>query len=413
MKIVIAPDSFKGSVDAVRAAAAISSGLRRAQPQVECVEMPIADGGEGLLDALADPLGLQRISVGVRGPLGQDISADFGWSETLRLAVIEVAEAIGVHLVAGKGRDVLRADSYGVGQLMEVARRRGARRILIGLGGSLTNDGGAGLLTALGARVLDQRGDDVDGNPLGLQRAIALDATTLSTWHDIELTVASDVDNPLTGPRGASAVFGPQKGASPADLMILDSALSRWGRILQQSYLDPANCPAPLAERPGAGAAGGIGVSLLFLGARVRPGIDIVLEALQFPRRLAGADWVVTGEGCIDGQTASGKGPWGVCQAAHSAGVGTIALCGRIGDGASSLIGPSGFVTIIGITPEGQAEGEALTQAVPNLEAAAYRVGSALREGPNWQGGGSRGREAIAPWPWCSDPAALRPPSPA
>ena len=364
MRVLVAPDSFKESMSARTAAEAIARGLRRVDPAVECALLPVADGGEGLLPALAAPLGLTIRRESVQGPLGVPNEAHWGWDAKSRTAVVEVAEAIGLHLVPPGQRDIFAADTYGVGQLLLAARAAGARRILVGLGGSATNDGGAGLLRALGARLLDGSGRERGSTPAELASVTAVAGFPIAAWEDCELLVASDVINPLTGPDGASNVFGPQKGASPADVVRLERILSRWGESLAEA------AGSDHSKAPGAGAAGGLGAALLSLGATLRPGIQVVLEALDFQRELATAGLVITGEGRIDGQTAGGKAPWGVCQAATAAGVPTIAFCGKLGSGAQKLLGAGGFAAIVQISDPDEPIETALARGPENLAAA-------------------------------------------
>lgn len=341
MRIVIAPDSFKESMDAKTAARSIAEGIHRADPAIECVEIPVADGGEGLVSVLTDALGGVEVSLPVTGPLGQPVIATYGWVSATKTAIIEVAEACGIHLVAPEDRRIFDATSYGVGELLEDTRKRGAHTIIVGLGGSVTNDGGSGAAEALGARIVDSEGGALAGTPASIINAVQLDLTAVADWEGIDVVLACDVTTPLLGPRGASAVFGPQKGATPMDVPILDRILKEWCALMHEvTGVDVANLP-------GAGAAGGIaGALVAFIGARIESGIEVVLRETGFCDKARGADLVITGEGRIDSQTSSGKAPWGVRNAAAELGISTVALCGSRGEGAEDLVGPHGFVAV-------------------------------------------------------------------
>jgi glycerate kinase len=328
--VVVAPDSFKGSMTAPLAAAAMSRGVRLAFPQAQTVPVPMSDGGEGMAAILAAALGGIRREVKVQGPLGQPVTASFTWVESQRLAVIESAEAAGLYLVPDGARDVRRASTFGVGQLLGAALAAGADRIVLGLGGTATNDGGAGMAQALGVQFKDAAGQELGPGGAALAGLASLDAGQLDPrWREVEVQVACDVDNPLLGPGGASAVFGPQKGATPEDVLELDAALAVYaGHLAKLTGRD-------IASQSGAGAAGGLAAGLVaFLGAQLVPGIDLMLRAVGFDTKLQGADLVLTGEGSLDSQTAAGKTPWGVALAAKRAGLPTIAFAGRIEEAA-------------------------------------------------------------------------------
>lgn len=381
MKILIAPDSFKENMDAATAARSTARGIHRIDPSVTCVELPISDGGEGLVDVLLNPLGAAEDSVVVTGPMGHPVEARFGWAPGTNTAVIEVAEACGIHLVPENERDIWRASTEGVGELLEHVRGLGAKRIIVGLGGSVTNDGGSGMLRALGATIQDALHNSVVKGPVGLSAVASVDLAPLSKFEDVEIVLASDVTNPLVGEEGASAVFGPQKGAKKEDVKALDRALSRWATALTKaSGLDPSMLQ-------GAGAAGGLGAAFMAgLGATLQSGIETVLDLTNFRALVADADLVITGEGKLDFQTSSGKAPWGVCQAALDAGVRTIALCGFKGPGYESLIGPEGFLNVVEIvSPEVPLE-IALKEGPKNIANTAERV---FREWKDQSTGGS------------------------
>lgn len=327
MRVVLAPDSFKESMTATRAAEAMAAGVHAVLPDARCVPVPMADGGEGTVLAL----GGSPVPVPVAGPLGDPVQALLGWQPERRLAVVESAQAVGMHLVPPGERDILRADSGGVGTLVRAALDLGADRIVIGLGGTLTSDGGAGLLRELGARLLDDRGAELPpGAPVGLA---ALDAAGLEPrLRAVRIELACDVRNPLLGPRGAAAVFAAQKGATGAQLPVLEAALGRMAAALDRAGF------GSVADRPGAGAAGGLGAALLALGARMRPGVQVVAEAVGLAEAVAGADLVLTGEGRVDRQTLDGKVPAGVCAVAAAAGVRVVVLGGSV-DPAADLSG--------------------------------------------------------------------------
>lgn len=327
MKIVFAIDSFKGSIGSVAAGRAAAEGARRVFPDAELVVAPLADGGEGTVDALVEGLGGERLSVAVEGPLGKPVMAKYGLLPDGR-AVMEMAEAAGLTLVPPDERDILRASTFGVGQMISDALAHGATKILMGIGGSATNDGGAGMLQALGWRLLDQQGRDLPRGGAALSRLDRI--VPPPQLPKCAFRIACDVDNPLCGPRGASAVYGPQKGASPDDVALLDAALGKFAAVA-----DPAGRHA---EKAGAGAAGGLGFAFsALLGGELVRGAELVCEETHLAEAIAGADLVVTGEGRMDAQTACGKAPVGVARLAASLGVRTVALCGCVGDGAEAV----------------------------------------------------------------------------
>ncbi|MFD4723678.1 glycerate kinase [Streptomyces seoulensis] len=315
--VLVAPDKFKGSLTAAEVAAHVAAGLRRAVPGVAVETLPVADGGDGTVDA-AVAAGYERREVTVAGPLGHPVTAAFAVRGDT--AVVEMAEASGLRRLPAGTFAPLTASTHGSGELLRAALDTGARTVVLGVGGSATTDGGAGMLTALGARFLDERGEPV-GPGGGLADLAEADLTGLDPrLASVELILASDVDNPLTGPHGAAAVYGPQKGASPAEVTLLDDALTRYAAVLAPG----------LAELPGAGAAGGVGYAALLLGARFRAGIEVMLDVLGFAEALARAGLVITGEGALDEQTLHGKAPAGVAAAARAAGKEVIAVCGRL-----------------------------------------------------------------------------------
>ncbi|MEU2582498.1 glycerate kinase [Streptomyces avermitilis] len=324
-RVLIAADKFKGSLTAVQVAERVTAGLRRVAPAVEVEALPVADGGDGTVEA-AVAAGFERRAVRVAGPLGEEVTAAFA----LRggTAVVEMAEASGLQRLPKGVFAPLTASTYGSGELLRAALDAGARTIVFGVGGSATTDGGAGMLAALGARFVDAEGEPVAPGGGGLSELALADLSGLDPrLAEIELVLASDVDNPLTGPKGAPAVYGPQKGAAPDDVATLDAALGHFASVLEKAIGPQA---AEYAAAPGAGAAGGIGYGALVLGARFRPGIEVMLDVLGFAPALDRATLVITGEGSLDEQTLHGKAPAGVAAAARAAGKEVVAVCGRL-----------------------------------------------------------------------------------
>ena len=330
MKIVVAPDKFKGSLPATQVATAIAAGLRSglhpAGARPEVITIAVADGGEGTVDA-AVAAGVERVPVTAAGPTGDPVRTSY--ARCGEVAVVELACVCGLARLPGGPSSSraapLTASSFGAGEVLRAALGAGARRIILGVGGSASTDGGAGLLQALGARVLDARGEPVGRGGGALQDVAALDLTGLHpALRSAVITLAADVDNPLTGPDGAAEGYGPQKGASPAEVPVLAAALRRWAEVVA------AAVGTDWSLAPGSGAAGGVGfAALAVLGAQRRPGIGLVLELAGFEAALAGADLVVTGEGSLDAQSLAGKAPVGVARAAARRGVPVVAVAGR------------------------------------------------------------------------------------
>jgi glycerate kinase len=322
MKIVVAPDKFKGSLPATQVAAAIAAGLRAGRPGAEVVTIPVADGGEGTIDA-AVAAGFERVPVTAAGPAGDPVRASY--ARRGGVAVVELAGVCGLARLPGGRPAPLTASSFGAGEVLRAALEAGARRIVLGVGGSASTDGGAGLLQALGARVLDPCGEPVSPGGAGLRDVATLDLTRLHLeLHPADIILAADVDNPLTGPDGAAEVYGPQKGASPAEVAVLDTGLRRWAAVVA------AAVGRDWSGVPGAGAAGGVGFgALAVLGATRRPGIELVLDLAGFETALDGADLVITGEGSLDAQSLAGKTPVGVARAAARRGIAVVAVAGR------------------------------------------------------------------------------------
>ena len=323
MKLLLAPDKFKGSLTAAEVAHHLAAGFRRALPGVEIDELPVADGGEGTVRA-ALAAGFTPVTLTATGPLGEQVATRYAVRG--RTAVVEMAAVTGLEMVEPDDATARRATSRGLGELVAHALDHGATSVVVGVGGSASTDGGAGMLAALGARLTGPDGALADGGDA--LRAVA--SVDLAGLHPrlatAELVLASDVDNPLLGPRGAAAVYGPQKGADPAAVADLEAALAAWVDALERAGASRAR---ERADAPGAGAAGGVGYACLLLGATRRPGVDVVLDLTDFDRRLAGVDLVVTGEGSLDEQSLAGKTPMGVAEAAATHAVPTVAVCGR------------------------------------------------------------------------------------
>lgn len=324
MKVVVAMDSFKGSLTSLAAGAAAREGILRADPAAEVLVRPLADGGEGTVEALVSGMGGRLRTVRVTGPLGEGVDCAYGvLGDT---AVIEMAGAAGLPLVPAEERDPLRTTTYGVGEVIADAIAQGCRRFLVGIGGSATNDGGAGMLQALGFGLLDAEGRDIPRGAQGLKKLARIEtAGALPALAGCRFRVACDVTNPLCGEKGASAVFGPQKGARPADIPRMDAWLAAYAQIAAKAF------PGADPEAPGTGAAGGLGFAFrTFLSGELEPGVQIVLEETRLAEALAGADVVVTGEGRLDGQTAMGKAPVGVARLAKARGCLVLALAGGV-----------------------------------------------------------------------------------
>jgi len=369
MRIIIAPDSYKGSVSALGVAEAIERGVLHIFPDAEIFKIPIADGGEGTVDALVTATGGQKIYRQVSGPLGETVEAYWGVLGDGETAIIEMSAASGLPLVPKDRRDPRIASTYGTGELIKAVLDKGLRKIIIGIGGSATNDGGAGMAQALGARLLDSQGQELQPGGAALVHLAAIDLTGLdSRLADTAIMVACDVDNPLCGLRGASAVYGPQKGATPAMVSQLDGALANFACIAKQAT------GKDIAECAGAGAAGGLGAGLLFFtNARLRPGVEIVLETTGFAELAAKASLVITGEGRTDFQTAFGKAPVGVAKVAKQYGVPVVCLSGGLGDGANDVLG-QGIDAIMTVVPQPMALEDCMAQGADLIEAAAARL---------------------------------------
>lgn len=363
MKFVLAPDSFKESMTAKEAALAMERGIRKVFPEAECTVIPMADGGEGTVQSLIDALSGELVTTAVTDPLGRKIKASYGYIEPSQTAIIEVASASGIHLLKREERNPLLTTSYGTGELIKDALDRGVKHFIIGLGGSATNDGGQGVLQALGARFLNEHGDEI---PLGGAALKNLQHIDLSQWderlREATFEIASDVTNPLVGEKGASYVFGPQKGASKEMVLQLDEALTHYAKSVEQTTR------VDVSGMTGAGAAGGMGAAFLaFFNSTMQRGVDIVLRLTDFHKKVQGADFCFTGEGSMDGQTIFGKTPYGVAKAAEMYGVPVIGFAGRVEKGAANLY-EHGFQAIVPILHEVTDLETALIRGPENLE---------------------------------------------
>jgi glycerate kinase len=376
MKVLFAPDSFKGSLSAAEAAQAMASGWKRVFPDAQTLLLPVADGGEGTRAALIEATGGRNVSCTVTGPRGAAVEAAWGLLGDGRTAVVELADAAGLTLLTAEQRDPKVTTTYGVGELFRNAVSfPGVNRVIVGLGGSATNDAGAGLLAALGMRFWDGEGQELALGGAALSHLARVDRTGLFVEPDaVEVLIACDVDNPLTGPRGASAIFGPQKGATPADVALLDAALERFATVMAFD-----------ATTPGSGAAGGTAAGLLtlFPKARLAPGIDLVLDALHFETHLSHASLVVTGEGRLDGQTLGGKVVAGVGRRARDRQVPALAIVGSLtGDvSRTALREQAGMTAVLPATPRPCTLDEAMHNAALWLADAAERAASLVSLG--------------------------------
>jgi glycerate kinase len=376
VKIVIAPDSFKESLSALEVASAIEAGFRQVFPDAQIVKVPIADGGEGTVQALMDATGGTRHTLEVVGPAGTPVRASYGLTASKGLAVIEMAAASGLELLPPSQRDPRTTTSYGTGELIRDALAKGARRFVIGIGGSATNDGGAGMLQALGVRLLDAEGVEIGRGGAELARLARIDVSQLDERiAACQIEVACDVTNPLVGPQGASAIFGPQKGATPDMVKQLDQCLQRLADVLHRDL------GKDVANIPGTGAAGGLGAALLaVLGGRLRPGCEVVLDAIDLQVILSDADLVITGEGRTDGQTIYGKAPIGVARVAARCGVPVVALSGSL-TADSAAVHAHGIAATFSAVRRPCALEDALRDAAINVQSAAYDLAAALRLG--------------------------------
>jgi glycerate kinase len=376
MRIVVAPDSFKGSLTAAEAAEAMARGVRTVWAEAEVAKVPMADGGEGTVDALVAGTGGRFVTRRVTGPLGRPVEARFGLLGDGETAVIEMASASGLLLVTPDQRDPRYTTTYGTGELIRAALDLGVRRIVCGIGGSATNDGGAGMVQALGGRLLRADGTEIGFGGAALLELERIDLSGLDPrLSEVELLVACDVENPLCGPRGAAAVYGPQKGATPEMVALLDRAMGHLADVMARDL------GREVRDLPGAGAAGGLGAGFMgFLGARLRPGVEVVTEAVRLEALLDGAALVITGEGRTDGQTLAGKVPLGVARVAARQGVPAIVISGAVAPDADALLDHQ-IAALLSISDGPMTLDEAMRRGAEMLERATARAIRLVRLG--------------------------------
>jgi glycerate kinase len=365
VRFVVAPDSFKESLTSVEAAAAMAAGIHDVDPAAEVVEIPVADGGEGTVLALTTALGGELRTTTVTGPTGASVNATWGFDSTTSTAVVELAEAAGIHLVPVEHRDIWTAGTFGVGELLRHALDAGASTVIVGIGGSVTNDGGLGLLEALGVRAVDDADATVTPDAAGMRRADSLDLSGVDPrWADTQVVIAGDVTNPLCGADGAAAVFAPQKGATQQDVGFLDAALQHWAQVMADGC---GKDVVTVRDAPGAGGAGGVGAALLaVLDARMESGAKLLLDLVDFRELCRGADLVLTGEGSVDLQTGSGKAPAMVAEFAAGEGAPTVAFGGRVATSAIDLV-PEVFRAVVQVSDPTVPVEESLARSAENL----------------------------------------------
>lgn len=370
LTFVLAPDSFKESMSAAQASQAMQRGIQNVIPDAHIIHVPMADGGEGTVDALISSLKGQSIACDVTGPLSeQRIQTYWGMVDAGQTAVIEMAKANGMHLLDPAQRNPMLTSTYGTGEMIKQALDLSVKKIIIGLGGSITNDAGAGMAQALGVRFLNYKSESIQvcGGNLDLVKSMDLSGLD-PRLADTEIIIASDVNNPLCGPHGASIIFGPQKGATPEMVKQLDQNLGHFADVVA------GQIGCDYRHVAGAGAAGGLGFGLMaFTAASIRSGVELMIEQVQLSEKIAQADYVLTGEGKIDSQTSLGKTPFGVAQLARKFNKPVIAFAGLIGEGIEDLF-ESGFSQIIGINPPDCPLEEALKNAEMNLEKAVAEI---------------------------------------
>ena len=381
MKIVIAPDSYKESLTALEVASQIEAGFREVFPDAQYLKVPMADGGEGTVAAMVDATAGKLVAVQVTGPLGNPVQASFGLTGDGSTAVVEMAAASGLALVPPALRNPLKTTSYGTGELIKAALDAGVSHLIIGIGGSATNDGGAGMLQALGVKLLDSAGGEIASRGEALAGLARIDLSGLDPrLKGCRIQAACDVDNPLTGPKGASAVFGPQKGATPEMVVQLDENLARYARVILRDL------GVPVETVPGAGAAGGMGAALLgCLHAELRPGVEIVMEAVGLEDCLRDADLVITGEGRIDSQTVHGKTPIGVARLAKRHGKPVVGIAGSLSADVG-VVHRHGIDAVFSVLSRPVTLEQALEGAAANLRAASRNIAAAMKLAFEMQG---------------------------
>ena len=369
MKVCIAPDSFKESLSAAEVAEAIRRGVLKVAPGAQTVIVPMADGGEGTVRALVDATGGEFVRETVTGPLGGKVQADYGLLGEGETAVIEMAAASGLPLLPPDERNPMLTTTFGTGELIRSALDRGVKHIIVGIGGSATVDGGAGMAQALGAKLLDEKGEEIGFGGGELRRLERIDLSGLAPRvASVEVEVACDVTNPLTGPEGAARIYGPQKGATPEMVEALERNLAHLAHVIANDL------GKDVGDLPGAGAAGGLGAGLVaFLGAKLRPGVEIVIEASGLRKKMKGCDLVITGEGRLDEQSAFGKTIDGVAGVAKGLGIPVVAIAGSLGKGCEKVLG-RGVSAYFSTVPGPGSLQEALTEAAEFLERTAEQV---------------------------------------
>ncbi|WP_261857751.1 glycerate kinase [Photobacterium sanguinicancri] len=376
MKIVIAPDSYKESLSAMEVAIAVEAGFRQVLPNAEYHKLPMADGGEGTVQSLVDATQGSIIECRVTGPLGEQVNAFYGLMGDGKTAIIEMAAASGLHLVPNDQRNPLQTTTYGTGELIIAALDQGVEHIIVGIGGSATNDGGIGMAQALGVQLLDASGKEIGygGGALARLATIKMDNVD-PRLANIHLEVACDVDNPLCGPKGASHIFGPQKGATPSMVEQLDANLAHYAELIKTQLGNEVK------DTAGAGAAGGLGAALIGLfSASLRPGIEIVMDAVDLKAQLAGADLVITGEGRIDSQTIHGKTPIGVARCAKAFGIPVVGIAGCLSNDCH-VVHEHGIDAVFSVVPRSVSLEEALRDAAVNVELTSANVARVLKLG--------------------------------
>ena len=373
MKIVVAPDSFKESMSAKEVCDSIEKGLLSVSKDWEIVKVPMADGGEGTLEALIDATNGKIFNEKTLNPLGEEITSRFGILGEKNIAIIEMASTSGLELISPEKRNPYITTTYGTGQLMLKSLEQNVEEIILGIGGSATNDGGAGMLQALGAKLLDKNGNEIGFGGYELSKLDKIDFSNLDKrLKNIKILVACDVTNPLTGKNGSSYIFGKQKGATPEMIEVLDENLLHYSKIIKRDLGFDVN------DIPGAGAAGGLGAGLLTLGAILKKGIEIVIEANELDKKVQGADLVITGEGSIDGQTRFGKTPYGVVSVAKKYNIPTVTLAGNVGKDIDILY-DCGFDAIFSIMQGVDTLENALKNGKENIEKTAKNIGHFIK----------------------------------
>lgn len=375
MRILLAPDSFKGSLSATEVAQSMAAGIKKVLPHARTVELPLSDGGEGLVEALVKATGGKMLKARVTGPLGDPVEACWGLLGDGKTGVIEMAAASGLTLLPPQRQNPLHTTTYGTGELIRTALQHGCKELIIGIGGSATNDGGMGMAQALGIQFLDERGEDLTFGGGQLERLAAIKTEHREpSLQNVNVRVACDVNNPLTGPQGAAAIYGPQKGADREMVEKLDQGLKHFARIVA------GNLGIEIEELPGSGAAGGLGAGLVaFLGGELTPGIELVMELAGLENELTACDLVLTGEGRLDAQSAFGKVPVGVARLAGRHGIPVIALAGSVAPEAEKLHA-EGITAYFSITNAPIPLAEALERAAANIEATTSEIMRLLKQ---------------------------------